>query len=155
LEKSSLSSALASDEALADSDLILILERKNDQLKQWVELSQQQLAIREPMEPAELELLLGRKEQLMEELRKLDQLMESWGARHRRPPNYREVRQLRLSARLLEQIQEAENSFMTRLQKDRQELSREIGQLRNQVNYIQPGAGRAGRLMNLRRHNKA
>ncbi len=141
------------NEELADGDLVLILEHKNDLLRQWVDIGQQQLAIQELVE-AELELLLRQKEQLMDELRRLDKLMESWGARHPRSPNHEEVHQLRLSETLLQQIQEAEEAFMTRLQEMRQSLSKEMGRLRSHINYVQPNQSRVGRLMNLRRNTK-
>ena len=51
----------------------------------------------------------------------------------------------------LDALQQSENSFVAQLQTEKQQVSRELGQLQTQSRYLQPKPSRVGKLMGLRR----
>ena len=65
----------ASGTRLHDSDLLVLVTRKLGQVQRWLELSQQQFAL---IELNGLDLLVQEKETVVEEVRRLDALIERW-----------------------------------------------------------------------------
>jgi len=133
---------------LNDSDLLVLVVRKLVQVQRWLELSQQQFAL---VELNGLDLLVQEKEAIVEEVRRLDALIERWGQEHQRPPTQEELRALRELQATLDALQQSENSFVAQLQTEKQQVSRELGQLQTQSRYLQPKPSRVGKLMGLRR----
>ena len=138
----------ASGTQLHDSDFLVLVTRKLGQVQRWLELSQQQFTL---IELNGLDLLVQEKDTLVEEVRRLDSLIERWGQEHRRSPTQEERRALRELQNTLDALQESENAFMQRLQTEKQQVSRELGQLQTQTRYLQPKPSRVGQLLGLRR----
>ena len=132
----------ASGTRLHDSDLLVLVTRKLGQVQRWLELSQQQFAL---IELNGLDLLVQVKETVVEEVRRLAALIERWW------PTQEERKTLRELQTTLDALQESENAFVQRLQTEKQQVSRELGQLQTQTRYLQPKPSRVGQLLGLRR----
>jgi hypothetical protein len=138
----------ASGTRLHDSDLLVLVTRKLGQVQRWLELSQQQFAL---IELNGLDLLVQEKETVVAEVRRLDALIERWWQEHQRSPTQEERKTLRELQTTLDALQESENAFVQRLQTEKQQVSRELGQLQTQTRYLQPKPSRVGQLLGLRR----
>ena len=125
------SSALA-NETLHQSDRLALLKRREELFRALLELSQRQFAEKETRE---WDWLLERKQECIDELVQLDQLENQWTELHALEFSTEELQIVENLESLLKRIRESEEAFETNMNHEKQLLSKEMNQLRQQVNY--------------------
>ena len=138
--------ALAS-EVLQKSDRLVLLKRRKELFFKLLELSQRQIV---ENETREWDWLLDRKQEYIDELTKLEELENQWNVDHPLDFNTLEHEILVNLESLLLRIQESEEAVQNSMNLEKQLLSKEMSQLRQQVNYSQglrnPGPGRTKKI---------
>ena len=138
--------ALAS-ETLQKSDRLVLLKRREELFFKLLELSQCQIV---ENETREWDWLLDRKQECIDELTKLEELENQWNENHPLDFNTLELEILENLESLLLRIQESEEAVQNSMNLEKQLLSNEMSQLRQQVNYSQgsrnPGRGRTKKI---------
>ena len=121
-------------EVLQKSDRLVLLKRRKELLFKLLELSQRQIV---ENETREWDWLLDRKQECIDELRKLEELENQWNENNSFDFNTQELEILQSLESLLERIQESEEAVQNSMNLKKQILSKEMSQLRQQVNYSQ------------------
>ena len=125
--------ALAS-EILQKSDRLVLLKRREELFFKLLELSQRQIV---ENETREWNWLLDRKQECIDELTKLEELENQWNENHPFDFNTLELEILENLESLLVRIQESEEAVQNNMNLEKHLLSKEMSQLRQQVNYSQ------------------
>ena len=134
-------------EVLQKSDRIVLLKRREELFCKLLELSQRQIV---ENETREWDWLLDRKQECIDELTKLEELEDQWNEIHLLDFNTLELEILENLESLLQRIQESEEAVQNSMNLEKQLLSKEMYQLRQQVNYSQgsrnPGTGKTKKI---------
>ena len=128
-----LSFALA-NEVFQPSDRLVLLKRREELYRKLLELSQRQFV---ESETREWDWLLDLKQKCIDELMKLDELENQWNEIHRLDYSPQELETLQNLESLLGRLLESEEATETSMNLEKQFLSKEISQLRQQVHYSQ------------------
>ena len=115
-----------------ESDLFLLLAKKNNLLKKFLNLSQRQLS---ENNPTIWNWLIGQKDELILDLKKIDKMQLNWQANFSRELNIEEKNLIDQSLELVQQITLSEEHFEAKLIKDKNKISNEMMQLGKQMNY--------------------
>ena len=125
----------------------MLLKRREELFFKLLELSQRQIV---ENETREWDWVLDRKQECIDELTKLEELEKQWNEYHPFDFNTQEIEILQNLESLLERIQESEEAVQNSMNLEKQLLSKEMSQLRQQVNYSQgsrnPGPGRTKKI---------
>ena len=117
---------------LAESDLILLLEKQELLLKELLNYSQRQFA---ESDSVGLEGLLSQKEDCFSEMQKVDLLLEKWHSQYRRNLNKSEEAVNETLLGLLEKILHSEKEFSEIIGRDKKAISLQIEELSRQMQY--------------------
>ena len=117
---------------IAESDLLLLLEKQISTLNEVLELSQRQIA---ELETSGLNWLLDQKDLKLEELKKTETMLGQWSEIHKRELFPEENKKLMLIRELLEAIEQSELDFEKQLGQEKNSISTELGQLSRQMQY--------------------
>ena len=128
-----LSFALA-NEVFQPSDRLVLLKRREELYRKLLELSQRQFV---ESETREWDWLLDRKQECIDELMKLDELENQWNEIHRLDYSPQELETLQNLESLLGRLLESEEATENSMNLEKQFLSKEMSQLRQQVHYSQ------------------
>ena len=128
-----LSFALA-NEVFQQSDRLVLLKRREELYRKLLELSQRQFV---ESETREWDWLLDLKQECIDELMKLDELENQWNEIHRLDYSPQELEILQNLESLLGRLLESEEATETSMNLEKQFLSKEMSQLRQQVHYSQ------------------
>ena len=128
-----LSFALA-NEVFQPSDRLVLLKRREELYRKLLELSQRQFV---ESETREWDWLLDLKQECIDELMKLDELENQWNEIHRLDYSPQELETLQNLESLLGRLLESEEATETSMNLEKQFLSKEMSQLRQQVHYSQ------------------
>ena len=128
-----LSFALA-NEVFQQSDRLVLLKRREELYRKLLELSQRQFV---ESETREWDWLLDLKQECIDELMKLDELENQWNEIHRLDYSPQELEILQNLESLLGSLLESEEATETSMNLEKQFLSKEMSQLRQQVHYSQ------------------
>ena len=128
-----LSFALA-NEVFQQSDRLVLLKRREELYRKLLELSQRQFV---ESETREWDWLLDLKQECIDELMKLDELENQWNEIHRLDYSPQELETLQNLESLLGRLLESEEATETSMNLEKQFLSKEMSQLRQQVHYSQ------------------
>ena len=128
-----LSFALA-NEVFQPSDRLVLLKRREELYRKLLELSQRQFV---ESETREWDWLLDLKQKCIDELMKLDELENQWNEIHRLDYSPQELETLQNLESLLGRLLESEEATETSMNLEKQFLSKEMSQLRQQVHYSQ------------------
>ena len=128
-----LSFALA-NEVFQPSDRLVLLKRREELYRKLLELSQRQFV---ESETREWDWLLDRKQECIDELMKLDELENQWNEIHRLDYTPLELEILQNLESLLGRLLESEEATESSMNLEKQFLSKEMSQLRQQVHYSQ------------------
>ena len=120
------------NETLHQSDRLALLQRREELFQALLELSQRQFAEKETRE---WDWLLERKQECIDELVQLDELENQWTELHALEFSPEELQIVENLESLLKRIRESEEAFETNMNHEKQLLSKEMNQLRQQVNY--------------------
>ena len=121
-------------EVLQKSDRLVILKRREELFFKLLEMSQRQFV---ENETREWDWLLDRKQECIDELTKLEELENQWNENHPFDFNTQEFEILENLQSLLLLIQDSEEAAQNSMNLEKQLLSKEMSQLRQQVNYSQ------------------
>ncbi len=125
----------------------MLLKRREELFFKLLELSQRQIV---ENETREWDWLLDRKQEYIDELTKLEELENQWNENHPLDLNTLELEILENLESLLLRIQESEEAVQKSMNLEKQLLSKEMSQLRQQVNYSKrsrnPGPGRTKKI---------
>ena len=114
------------NETLHQSDRLSLLQRREELFRALLELSQRQFAEKENRE---WDWLLERKQECIDELEK------QWTELHALEFSPEELQVVENLESLLKRIRDSEEAFETNMNHEKQLLSKEMNQLRQQVNY--------------------
>jgi len=128
-----LSFALA-NEVFQQSDRLVLLKRREELYRKLLELSQRQFV---ESETREWDWLLDLKQECIDELMKLDELENQWNEIHRLDYSPQELETLQNLESLLGRLLESEEATENSMNLEKQFLSKEMSQLRQQVHYSQ------------------
>ena len=128
-----LSFALA-NEVFQPSERLVLLKRREELYRKLLELSQRQFV---ESETREWDWLLDLKQKCIDELMKLDELENQWNEIHRLDYSPQELETLQNLESLLGRLLESEEATETSMNLEKQFLSKEMSQLRQQVHYSQ------------------
>ena len=128
-----LSFALA-NEVFQPSDRLVLLKRREELYRKLLELSQRQFV---ESETREWDWLLDLKQKCIDELMKLDELENQWNEIHRLDYSPQELETLQNLKSLLGRLLESEEATENSMNLEKQFLSKEMSQLRQQVHYSQ------------------
>ena len=128
-----LSFALA-NEVFQPSDRLVLLKRREELYRKLLELSQRQFV---ESETREWDWLLDLKQECIDELMKLDELENQWNEIHRLDYSPQELETLQNLESLLGRLLESEEATENSMNLEKQFLSKEMSQLRQQVHYSQ------------------
>ena len=128
-----LSFALA-NEVFQQSDRLVLLKRREELYRKLLELSQRQFV---ESETREWDWLLDLKQECIDELMKLDELENQWNEIHRLDYSPQELKIIQNLESLLGRLLESEEATETSMNLEKQFLSKEMSQLRQQVHYSQ------------------
>ena len=128
-----LSFALA-NEVFQQSDRLVLLKRREELYRKLLELSQRQFV---ESETREWDWLLDLKQKCIDELMKLDELENQWNEIHRLDYSPQELETLQNLESLLGRLLESEEATENSMNLEKQFLSKEMSQLRQQVHYSQ------------------
>ena len=128
-----LSFALA-NEVFQPSDRLLLLKRREELYRKLLELSQRQFV---ESETREWDWLLDLKQECIDELMKLDELENQWNEIHRLDYSPQELETLQNLESLLGRLLKSEEATENSMNLEKQFLSKEMSQLRQQVHYSQ------------------
>ena len=128
-----LSFALA-NEVFQPSDRLVLLKRREELYRKLLELSQRQFV---ESETREWDWLLDLKQKCIDELMKLDELENQWNEIHRLDYSPQELETLQNLESLLGRLLESEEATENSMNLEKQFLSKEMSQLRQQVHYSQ------------------
>tara|TARA_Y100001970_G_scaffold287003_1_gene410554 strand:+ start:748 stop:1164 length:417 start_codon:yes stop_codon:yes gene_type:complete len=117
---------------LSDSDLMLIFKKQESILKIILDLSQLQLAENDSLG---LDELLKKKDTCIEELKKLDPILEKWYLENKRPLKPIEQNIEKNILDLMENILISENDFEKLLGQEKNAVSLQISEISNQMQY--------------------
>ncbi len=141
-----LSFALA-NEVFQPSDRLVLLKRREELYRKLLELSQRQFV---ESETREWDWLLDLKQKCIDELMKLDELENQWNEIHRLDYSPQELETLQNLESLLGRLLESEEATENSMNLEKQFLSKEMSQLRQQVQYSQgsrnPSTGRTKKI---------
>ena len=141
-----LSFALA-NEVFKQSDRLVLLKRREELYLKLLELSQRQFV---ESETREWDWLLDLKQECIDELIKLDELENQWNEIHRLDYSPQELETLQNLESLLGRLLESERATENSMNLEKQFLSKEMSQLRQQVHYSQgsrnPAPGRTKKI---------
>jgi len=118
------------NDRLRHSDGMLLLQKKRALLRRWDVLAQQQLALSHLDDALPL---LEEKEDCLEDLQRVDSLLDDWGQSF--PTKLDEILEPQGLQRLLEKIRVAEQEFARRVAQERNTTITEIKTLLQQLNY--------------------
>ena len=118
------------NDRLRHSDGMLMLQKKRALLRRWDVLAQQQLALSHLDDALPL---LEEKEDCLEDLQRVDSLLDDWGQSF--PTKLDEILEPQGLQRLLEKIRVAEQEFARRVAQERNMTITEIKTLLQQLNY--------------------
>ena len=118
------------NDRLRHSDGMLLLQKKRALLRRWDVLAQQQLALSHIDDALPL---LEEKEDCLEDLQRVDSLLDDWGQSF--PTKLDEILEHQGLQRLLEKIRVAEQEFARRVAQERNMTITEIKTLLQQLNY--------------------
>lgn len=129
---------------LVDSDLLLLLEKKLSLLEELLQLSNQQITTNEMLlwEP-----IFQKKDDCIENLQRIDGLIETWSRQRKRELHSKEILCLQRIKKILEQIQTAEQLFEEKVKTEQEHLSREKHKLGSKFQVM-------GYLGNQKRHQQ-
>ena len=116
----------------SDSDLILILNKQESILKILLNFSQLQLAEKDSLG---LQEIIKRKEKCIEELKKLDLILEKWYSERNRPLKKIEQKIEKNIQDLMERILISEKDFEQVLGQEKNAVSLQISEISNQMQY--------------------
>ena len=119
---------------LQQSDRLILLQRREELYRKLLELSQRQFV---ESETREWDWLLDLKQECIDELMKLDELENQWNEIHRLDYSLQELETLQNLESLLGRLLESEEATETSMNLEKQFLSKEMSQLRQQVHYSQ------------------
>ena len=122
------------NKVLQQSDRLILLQRREEFYRKLLELSQRQFAEKETRQ---WDWLLDRKQECIDELMKLDELENQWNEIHRLDYSPQELETLQTLESLLGRLLESEEATETSMNLEKQFLSKEMSQLRQQVHYSQ------------------
>ena len=128
-----LSFALA-NEVFQQSDRLVLLKRREELYRKLLELSQRQFV---ESETREWDWLLDLKQECIDELMKLDELENQWNEIYRLDYSPQELKIIQNLESLLGRLLESEEATETSMNLEKQFLSKEMSQLRQQVHYSQ------------------
>ena len=128
-----LSFALA-NEVFQPSDRLVLLKRREELYRKLLELSQRQFV---ESETREWDWLLDLKQECIDELMKLDEIENQWNEIHRLDYSPQELVILQNLESLLGRLLESEEATENSMNLEKQFLSKEMSQLRQQVHYSQ------------------
>ena len=128
-----LSFALA-NEVFQPSDRLVLLKRREELYRKLLELSQRQFV---ESETREWDWLLDLKQECIDELMKLDELENQWNEIHRLDYSPQELKILQNLESLLGRLLESEEATENSMNLEKQFLSKEMSQLRQQGHYSQ------------------
>ena len=120
------------NETLHRSDRLSLLQRREELFRALLELSQRLFAEKETRE---WDWLLERKQECIDELMKLDELENQWNEIHRLDYSPQELETLQNLESLLGRLLESEEATENSMNLEKQFLSKEMSQLRQQVHY--------------------
>ena len=119
---------------LQQSDRLILLQRREELYRKLLELSQRQFV---ESETREWDWLLDLKQKCIDELMKLDELENQWNEIHRLDYSPQELETLQNLESLLGRLLESEEATKNSMNLEKQFLSKEMSQLRQQVHYSQ------------------
>ena len=119
---------------LQQSDRLILLQRREELYRKLLELSQRQFV---ESETREWDWLLDLKQECIDELMKLDELENQWNEIHRLDYSPQELETLQNLESLLGRLLESEEATKNSMNLEKQFLSKEMSQLRQQVHYSQ------------------
>ena len=119
---------------LQQSDRLILLQRREELYRKLLELSQRQFV---ESETREWDWLLDLKQECIDELMKLDELENQWNEIHRLDYSPQELETLQNLESLLGRLLESEEATENSMNLEKQFLSKEMSQLRQQVHYSQ------------------
>ena len=124
---------------LQQSDRLILLQRREELYRKLLELSQRQFV---ESETREWDWLLDLKQECIDELMKLDELENQWNEIHRLDYSPQELETLQNLESLLGRLLESEEATKNSMNLEKQFLSKEMSQLRQQVHYSQGSKNR-------------
>lgn len=133
-----------------DSDLELILQRKNQLLRALMKATFQQIASNDINL---LERLSLEKQQHLTEMKRLDQMADEWARTQGRALNQREQNLVADMRHLLEDLMLAEENLEKKLTREKQKITKEMGSL-GQSNHVKQYLGnkkQSGSLFSIQR----
>jgi len=122
------------NEVFQPSDRLVLLKRREELYRKLLELSQRQFV---ESETREWDWLLDLKQECIDELMKLDELENQWNEIHRLDYSPQELETLQNLESLLGRLLESEEATENSMNLEKQFLSKEMSQLRQQVHYSQ------------------
>ena len=132
---------------LQQSDRLILLQRREELYRRLLELSQRQFV---ESETREWDWLLDLKQECIDELIKLDELENQWNEIHRLDYSPQELETLQNLESLLGLLLESEEATENSMNLEKQFLSKEMFQLRQQVQYSKgsrnPSPGRTKKI---------
>ncbi|HCP33121.1 MAG TPA: hypothetical protein DIT94_01970, partial [Deltaproteobacteria bacterium] len=120
------------NEVFQPSDRLVLLKRREELYRKLLELSQRQFV---ESETREWDWLLDLKQKCIDELMKLDELENQWNEIHRLDYSPQELETLQNLESLLGRLLESEEATESSMNLEKQFLSKEMSQLRQQVHY--------------------
>lgn len=121
---------------LSNTDLSLALRKKILILSDMVELSKKQLTL---VDLTALPSIFQKKEQYIEELQRIDEIMDLWQKQSERKLLEENSKYMAKIRELLETLAESENKFEEKLRSEQKKITLEMKQLGNQnrlKNYL-------------------
>lgn len=116
----------------SDSDLVLILNKQESILKILLNFSQLQLAEKYSLG---LQEIMKKKDKCIEELKKLDLILEKWYSERNRPLKKIEQKIEKNIQDLMERILISEKDFEQVLGQEKNAVSLQISEISNQMQY--------------------
>ncbi len=116
----------------SDRDLVLILNKQESILKNLLNFSQLQLAEKDSLG---LQETIKRKDKCIEELKKLDLILEKWYSERNRPLKKIEQKIEKNIQDLMEKILISEKDFEQVLGQEKNAVSLQISEISNQMQY--------------------
>ncbi|MBF0288338.1 MAG: hypothetical protein HQM14_11015 [SAR324 cluster bacterium] len=141
---------MGSERQLADSELILLLEKKRTLLAELFQLVQKQLHL---VDAIEFDGLLNQKDQCIEAMRQTDEVIAIWHQEYTRDYSEPENKVLQYIRTGLQDVLTLEKQFEERLQQEKTAIAAEIRQLGNHSqlrHYLKAGSA-AGKKLSFRR----
>jgi len=117
---------------LSDNDLTLILKKQESILKSLLDLSQLQFAEKDSLG---LDEVMKKKDNYIEELQKLDLILEKWNLEYNRPLKIIEQDCEKNIEDLMERILTSEKDFEKVLGQEKKSVSLQISHISRQMQY--------------------